>query len=159
MYDKLINTFTSKLPIVEEFYSIQGEGFNTGKAAYFIRIGGCDIGCEWCDTKFSWDAQIHQLTGVDDIIRNIRKHPAKSVVVTGGEPLLYDLDFLCIQLKKFNIKTFLETSGSQKLSGIWNWICLSPKKIAPPLPEFYEKADELKIIVKTSRTLNGLKKI
>ena len=148
MYENIKNNNSNKLPLVEEFYSIQGEGYNTGKPAYFIRVGGCDIGCEWCDSKLAWDAQINQLTSIDDIIRNAKKYPAKAVVVTGGEPLLYNLDYLCIQLKKFNIKTFIETSGSHNISGIWNWICLSPKKTCPPLPEIYDKADELKVIIK-----------
>lgn len=151
MIEKLSNN--NKLPIVEEFYSIQGEGFHTGKPAYFIRVGGCDIGCEWCDSKLSWDPDIHQLTSINDLIRNVKKYPAKSLVVTGGEPLIYDLDNLCVNLKKFNIKTFLETSGSHKLTGIWNWICLSPKKNCPPLPGIFEKADELKVIIKTIEDL------
>jgi organic radical activating enzyme len=135
------------LPLMEEFYTIQGEGFNTGKAAYFIRIGGCDVGCHWCDVKESWDANLHPLTPVEKIIQNIDLYSARSVVVTGGEPLIYNLDFLTGELKKKGIETFIETSGSYPLSGSWDWICLSPKKTLPPLPAIYEHANELKIIV------------
>lgn len=135
------------LPLMEEFYTIQGEGFNTGKAAYFIRIGGCDVGCHWCDVKESWDANIHPLTPIENIITNVLEWKAPSVVVTGGEPLIYNLDALTAQLKAKNIETFIETSGAYKLSGNWDWICLSPKKTMAPLPEVYEKANELKVIV------------
>ena len=135
------------LPLMEEFYTIQGEGFNTGKAAYFIRIGGCDVGCHWCDVKESWDANLHALTPIEDIITNVLEWKAQSVVVTGGEPLIYNLDALTQQLKNKNIETFIETSGAYKLSGNWDWICLSPKKTMSPLPEIYTKANELKIIV------------
>ena len=135
------------LPLMEEFYTIQGEGFNTGKAAYFIRIGGCDVGCHWCDVKESWDANLHALTPIEDIITNVLEWKAQSVVVTGGEPLIYNLDALTQQLKNKNIETYIETSGAYKLSGNWDWICLSPKKTMVPLPEIYTKANELKIIV------------
>ena len=135
------------LPVMEEFYSIQGEGCNAGKAAYFLRIGGCDVGCCWCDVKESWNADIHSLTTVDHIIKKILDCPAKAVVVTGGEPLNYNLDYLCSCLKQKDILTFLETSGSQKLSGTWDWICLSPKKNNRTLPVFYTKANELKVII------------
>ncbi len=135
------------LPIMEEFYTIQGEGFNTGKAAYFIRIGGCDVGCHWCDVKESWDANMHPLTQIDKIISNIKLWNAKSAVITGGEPLIYNLEKLTTTLTENNIETFIETSGSYKLSGNWNWICLSPKKTMNALPEIYKKANELKIIV------------
>lgn len=135
------------LPLMEEFYTIQGEGFNTGKAAYFIRIGGCDVGCHWCDIKESWDANIHPLTPIEKIITNVVEWKAQSVVVTGGEPLIYNLKALTEELKKKNIETFIETSGAYKLSGNWDWICLSPKKTMAPLPEVYEKAHELKVIV------------
>jgi 7-carboxy-7-deazaguanine synthase len=132
---------------MEEFYTIQGEGFNTGKAAYFIRIGGCDVGCHWCDVKESWDANLHPLTPVERIIENIRTYNSQSVVVTGGEPLIYNLGPLTELLKKEKISTFIETSGAYKLSGKWDWICLSPKKTMPPLPEIYSHANELKVIV------------
>ena len=121
-----------KLPLIDEFYTIQGEGFHTGKAAYFIRIGGCDIGCKWCDTKISWKADLHKLANVDELIKNASETPAKNLVVTGGEPLNYNLNYLCKEAKNNNIKTFLETCGANKITGEWNWICLSPKQQSPP---------------------------
>lgn len=136
-----------KLPVMEEFYSIQGEGYNTGKAAYFIRIGGCDVGCHWCDVKESWDPNIHPLTDVDSVIANVLNQPAKAVVITGGEPLMYNLTYLTNELANHGIEVFLETSGAYELSGSWHWICLSPKKNAPPLASVYNKAQELKVIV------------
>ena len=135
------------LPLMEDFYTIQGEGFNTGKAAYFIRLGGCDMGCWWCDVKESWDVNLHPLTLTDQIIENVMQHPAKSVVVTGGEPVLYNLDYLCSELKKRNVKTFLETAGVRKLTGNWDWICLSPKKGSIPLLEYFQAAHEIKVII------------
>ncbi|MBI9038699.1 MAG: 7-carboxy-7-deazaguanine synthase QueE, partial [Bacteroidales bacterium] len=135
------------LPVMEEFYSIQGEGFNTGTAAYFIRIGGCDVCCEWCDIKESWNSDLFPLTDVDDIVLRVKTFPVKAVLITGGEPLLYKLDYLCDKLKKQNIKLFLETSGSHFLSGSWDWICLSAKKNSPPLEENFKRADELKVII------------
>lgn len=136
-----------KLPLVEAFYTIQGEGYHTGKAAYFIRIGGCDIGCHWCDTKFSWNPDIHPVTDTDQIVSHAAEYPAKAVVVTGGEPLTYNLDYLCEKLKQHGIQTYLETSGSYALTGDWDWICLSPKKNAPPVNAIYSMANELKVIV------------
>jgi organic radical activating enzyme len=135
------------LPLVEEFYSLQGEGFHTGKAAYFIRIGGCDVGCSWCDSRFSWNPDLHPLVETDSIIRNVVNSGTDSVVVTGGEPLMWNLDYLCMSLKKEKIHTFLETSGAYPLSGIWDWICLSPKRNMPPVPEICSSADELKVII------------
>jgi organic radical activating enzyme len=132
---------------MEEFYSIQGEGMNTGSAAYFVRIGGCDIGCHWCDEKESWNPAIHPLTPVEEIVSHIISCKAKAVVVTGGEPLLYNLDPLCKGVRKSGVKTFLETSGAYPLSGVWDWICLSPKKKRNPLHELYNKANELKVII------------
>ena len=136
-----------KLPVVEEFYSIQGEGLHTGTPAYFIRIGGCDVGCNWCDAKFTWNANTFPPVYVDDIIKNIIECNAKAVVVTGGEPSLYNLDYFTQKAKENNIKTFIETSGIKKLTGKWDWICLSPKKQSPPNKNIYKVADELKIIV------------
>ncbi len=135
------------LPLMEEFYTIQGEGFNTGKAAYFIRLGGCDVGCHWCDVKESWDAEIHPLTSADQIVKNAERYPGKAVVITGGEPLIYNLDYLTQQLQSRGIKTFIETSGAYPLSGSWDWICLSPKKFKAPLPAINRVAGELKVIV------------
>jgi 7-carboxy-7-deazaguanine synthase len=137
----------SELPLMEEFYTIQGEGYNTGKAAYFIRLGGCDVGCHWCDVKESWDADVHPLTATDTIISNASSHPGKAVVVTGGEPLIYNLDYLTAGLHQSGIKTFIETSGAYPLSGEWDWICLSPKKFKRPLRQVAQLAHELKIIV------------
>jgi 7-carboxy-7-deazaguanine synthase len=135
------------LPLMEEFYTIQGEGFNTGKAAYFIRLGGCDVGCHWCDVKESWDASIHPLTATDTIVDNATKYPGKAVVVTGGEPLIYNLDYLTKELQQRGIKTFIETSGAYPLSGSWDWICLSPKKFKSPTAGVAMYAHELKVIV------------
>ncbi len=135
------------LPLMEQFYTIQGEGFNTGKAAYFIRLGGCDVGCHWCDVKESWDASIHPLTKTKEVLQQVLAHSAKAVVVTGGEPLMYNLTALTRELKASYIETFIETSGAYKLTGEWDWICLSPKKTMLPLQEIYNKANELKIIV------------
>jgi len=142
-----------KLPLVEEFYTIQGEGYHTGKPAYFIRIGGCDIGCSWCDTKFSWDPDLHPLVETDRVIENALETKARAVVVTGGEPLMYDLTYLCSELKKHGVETFVETCGAYPLTGIWDWICLSPKQSAPPLKEIIEKANELKVIIQTKRDI------
>lgn len=141
------------LPLMEQFYTIQGEGFNTGKAAYFIRLGGCDVGCHWCDVKESWDANVHPLTDIKDILAGVISHKAKAVVVTGGEPLHYNLTPLTKTLNEHNIETFIETSGAYKLTGHWDWICLSPKKTVPPLAGIYEKAHELKMIVHNKHDL------
>jgi 7-carboxy-7-deazaguanine synthase len=135
------------LPLMEEFYTIQGEGFNTGKAAYFIRIGGCDVGCHWCDVKESWDASLHPLTTSEKIIEHVLESKTPAVVVTGGEPLIYNLVYLTGLLKKHHIQTYIETSGAYPLSGNWDWICLSPKKTMLPKEENYKAAHELKIIV------------
>lgn len=141
------NSGIPKLPLVEEFYSIQGEGCNTGKAAYFIRVGGCDLCCSWCDTKYSWDATLHPMVSIDAITGNVLASGADSVVVTGGEPLMWDLGPLCHLLRKRGIKTHLETSGAYPLTGTWDWITLSPKKASPPLPDIWKLADELKVVV------------
>lgn len=135
------------LPLVEEFYTIQGEGFNTGKAAYFIRLGGCDVGCSWCDAKQTWNPKNFPPVEVSGIVKEVMKYPAKSIVITGGEPLKYPLDILCDSLKEHNLEIFLETSGSEPLSGRFDWICLSPKKKKAPLKENYQFADELKVII------------
>ena len=134
------------LPLMEEFYTIQGEGFHTGKAAYFIRIGGCDVGCHWCDVKESWDAELHPATKTLKIIENVKNY-ANTVVVTGGEPLMWNMDFITEKLIESNIKVHIETSGAYPLTGKWNWICLSPKKNKLPLPKIYLSAHELKIII------------
>lgn len=135
------------LPVMEEFYSIQGEGYNTGQAAYFIRIGGCDVGCHWCDVKESWNARLHPLVKTADIVERASSYPAKAVVLTGGEPGLYNLDALCAGLKEKDVSIFLETSGAYELNGIFDWICLSPKHHSKPIESVYNKADELKVII------------
>jgi len=172
------------LPVMEEFYSLQGEGFHTGEAAWFIRIGGCDVGCAWCDIKESWNAALFPPVETDKVVEKALLCPANAVIVTGGEPLLYNLDYLCEQLRNRSavgsqqlaglsdpdvpkspkgellpslqgsvgegstgIHTFLETSGSQPLSGTWDWICLSPKRDWPPREEFYALSHELKMII------------
>lgn len=136
-----------KLPLVEEFYSIQGEGLHTGTPAYFIRIGGCDVGCNWCDAKFTWNAETFPPVYVDDIINSIVECKANAVVVTGGEPSLYNLAYFTQKAKENNIRTFLETSGRKKLTGEWDWICFSPKKQSPPHESLFGIANELKVIV------------
>ncbi len=141
----LVNEGTM-LPLMEEFYTIQGEGHHTGTAAYFIRIGGCDVGCHWCDVKESWDANLHPPTLVDTIVMNTKKY-SNIAVITGGEPLMWDMNYLTRSLQKVNIKTYIETSGAYKLSGVWDWICLSPKKMKLPLQEVSDKANELKVII------------
>lgn len=141
------------LPIVEMFYSIQGEGFHTGKPAYFIRLGGCNVLCGWCDVKESWNPDIHPHKTIPEIVNIVLEQPAKSVVITGGEPLMNNLDSLCNALKKHSIKTFLETNGTYEISGSWDWVCLSPKPHHAPLDCFYAHADELKIIIDTPERL------
>lgn len=143
---------------MEEFYSLQGEGFNTGSPAYFTRIGGCDVGCRWCDIPESWDADKFPPVPVEEIIARAASFPAKAVVVTGGEPLLYNLDYFCRGLHEKGVKTYLETSGSSPLSGTWDWICLSPKKDAPPLPELLKAANELKVIIQQSEDIEWAEK-
>ena len=132
---------------MEHFYTLQGEGFHQGKAAYFIRLGGCDVGCVWCDVKDSWDAAKHPQYNIGSIISNVQQTPAKLVVITGGEPLMHNLDALTAALKHAGLQTNIETSGAHPLSGQWDWICLSPKKFKAPLPEILPHANELKVVV------------
>ncbi|TSA33897.1 MAG: 7-carboxy-7-deazaguanine synthase QueE [Porphyromonadaceae bacterium] len=141
------------LPVMEEFYSLQGEGFHTGTAAYFLRIGGCDIGCNWCDSKASWSFGAYPLVKVDDVVDRILKFPARAMVVTGGEPTLYPLHYLGNKLKEVGINTFIETSGAYPISGNWDWVCLSPKPQSPPVDVNYLKANELKVIIEKSSDL------
>ena len=136
------------LPLMEAFYTIQGEGFYTGSSAYFLRIGGCDVGCHWCDVKESWDVEKHTTTKVEEMIFPILEYPTDTVVVTGGEPLMWNMSYLTRSLKIKGFKTHLETSGSHKLTGKWDWICLSPKKFQKPMETIKPLANELKIIVK-----------
>ena len=143
----------SHLPVMESFYSLQGEGFHTGRSAYFIRLGGCDVGCHWCDVKESWDVSAHPQVDTQILIQNAEAVDPAMVVVTGGEPLMHDLTDLTDSLQENGLKTHLETSGTHPLSGKWDWICFSPKKFKPPLPEIYHKAHELKIVVYNSSDL------
>lgn len=137
------------LPLVESFYTIQGEGFNTGRAAFFIRLGGCDVGCSWCDAKETWNPALHPPVDIRDIVTQASSFSAKSIVLTGGEPLNYPLDKLCDLLKKEGMEIFLETSGSSPLSGTFDWICLSPKKKKPPVGNIHQVASELKVIIES----------
>jgi 7-carboxy-7-deazaguanine synthase len=138
---------TQTLPVMEAFYTIQGEGFHQGRAAYFIRLGGCDVGCVWCDVKESWDASAHPVVPVEYIVEQATKQPGRLAVITGGEPLLHNLDDLTSELHKVGFETNIETSGSSPLTGSWDWICLSPKKFKQPLPEILPKANELKVVI------------
>lgn len=134
-------------PLMEHFYTVQGEGANTGQAAYFLRLGGCDVGCVWCDVKESWDASLHPRVDVEKIIELVKQSGAVRAVVTGGEPCMYDLYPLTTALHAAGIACYLETSGAYSITGSWDWICLSPKKFKAPLNESYSKADELKVVV------------
>ena len=136
----------TRLPVMEHFYTIQGEGFHQGKAAYFIRLAGCDVGCVWCDVKDSWDMQ-QPLVEVRSLKFEVKKTPAEIVVITGGEPLMHNLDELTHELQSAGLKTHIETSGAYPMSGSWDWICLSPKKFKAPLPGILPCANELKIVI------------
>lgn len=138
---------TTELPVMEAFYTIQGEGFHQGKAAYFIRLGGCDVGCHWCDVKESWDASKFPRHQVEHIVQSAKAFAGRLAVITGGEPLMHNLDELCNQLQNNGFRTNIETSGAYSLSGSWDWICLSPKKFKEPLPEIIAVAHELKVII------------
>jgi len=140
------DNFLTKLPVMEKFYTIQGEGYYSGQPFYFIRLGGCDVGCHWCDVKESWDHNQHQFIEVDDLIKDVKEHTS-NVVITGGEPLMWDLSELTKRFKENNLKLHLETSGAYELSGNWDWVCLSPKKKMLPKKEFYSMADELKVVI------------
>ena len=135
------------LPLMEAFYTIQGEGYHSGKAAYFLRIGGCDVGCSWCDVKESWDADLHPPTSISDILKEIVKYPVDTVVVTGGEPLMWNLQNLTRVLKDNGFQVHLETSGANPYTGNFDWICLSPKKMQPPLDTIKPLVKELKVII------------
>ena len=135
------------LPVMESFYTIQGEGYYQGSAAYFIRLGGCDVGCVWCDVKDSWDANRHPQYSIDEIVSGAARHPGRLAVITGGEPLMHDCTTLTKALQAEGFKTNIETSGSHPLSGSWDWICLSPKKFKAPLPEILPLVNELKVVI------------
>jgi organic radical activating enzyme len=143
----MITKKNSMLPVMEHFYTIQGEGYHQGRAAYFIRLGGCDVGCVWCDVKDSWDASKHEQLAIGNLQLAIKNTPAKLVVITGGEPLMHNLNELTAALQSAGLETNIETSGAHPLSGSWNWICLSPKKFKAPLPGILPVANELKVVV------------
>ena len=132
---------------MEMFYSLQGEGYHQGRAAYFIRLAGCDVGCVWCDVKESWDASKHPVLSIEEIVTSALAHPARLAIITGGEPLLYNLDALTTALKKEGFEVNIETSGSSPMSGNWDWVCLSPKKFKAPLTESVQAASELKVVI------------
>jgi 7-carboxy-7-deazaguanine synthase len=138
---------TASLPVMEHFYTLQGEGFHQGKAAYFIRLGGCDVGCVWCDVKDSWEMDKHPKYPIEQLLAEVKKTPAQLVVITGGEPLMHNLDELTEVLQDAGLKTHIETSGAHPVSGLWDWICLSPKKFKAPLEPILHLAHELKIVV------------
>ncbi len=137
----------NKLPVMEAFYTLQGEGFHAGRAAYFIRLGGCDVGCVWCDVKESWDAEIHPKISISQIVADASQHNGRLAVITGGEPLMYNLDELTAALKEAGFQTNIETSGAHPMSGYWDWVCFSPKKFKEAHPSIFEQANELKVIV------------
>ncbi len=138
---------TTQYPVMEMFYSLQGEGYHQGKAAYFIRLAGCDVGCVWCDVKESWDASKHPVLSIEEIVSSALAHPGRLAIITGGEPLLYNLDALTAALKKAGFEINIETSGSSPMSGNWDWVCLSPKKFKAPLAESIAAASELKVVI------------
>ena len=138
-----------KLPLVEDFYTIQGEGFHSGKPAYFIRLGGCDVGCRWCDAKYTWNPRVFPPVDVDVVVERAKSCAAQAIVITGGEPLLYPLDVLTSKLREVGLEIFLETSGTHPFSGEFDWVCLSPKRQQPPLAEAFGRAHELKVIIQT----------
>ncbi|GAB3164234.1 7-carboxy-7-deazaguanine synthase QueE [Telluribacter humicola] len=143
----IIEIQTTQLPVMEAFYTLQGEGSHSGKAAYFIRLGGCDVGCHWCDVKESWDADVHPKYSVESIVEGALRYPGRLAVITGGEPLMYNLDELTGQLQKAGFKTNIETSGAHPVSGSWDWVCFSPKKFKAPHESIYAAANELKVII------------
>ena len=138
-----------KLPLVEDFYTIQGEGFHTGKPAYFIRLGGCDVGCRWCDAKYTWNPKVFPPVDVDVVVQRAEECATQAIVITGGEPLLYPLEILTQKLRDRGLEIFLETSGTHPFSGEFDWVCLSPKRQMPPLAEAFGRAHELKVIIQT----------
>ncbi len=137
----------SFLPVMESFHTIQGEGYHTGKSAFFLRLGGCDVGCHWCDVKESWDASQFDWVSVKQLADDAKESGAEIAVITGGEPLMYDLSELTFEISKRGMQNNIETSGAYNLTGTWDWICFSPKKFKKPREEFYSESDELKVIV------------
>lgn len=144
---EILQHTTISLPVMEHFYTLQGEGYHQGKAAYFIRLAGCDVGCVWCDVKDSWDASKHPLFTIESLLSRVKETPAQIVVITGGEPLMHHLDELTNEFQQAGLKMHIETSGAHPLSGMWNWICLSPKKFKAPLSPILPLAHELKIVI------------
>ena len=138
-----------QLPLVEDFYTIQGEGYHTGKPAYFIRLGGCDVGCRWCDAKYTWNPKVFPPVDVDTVVARAKECAAQAIVITGGEPLLYPLGVLTQRLREEGLEIFLETSGTHPFSGEFDWVCLSPKRQLPPLDEAFGRAHELKVIIQS----------
>jgi organic radical activating enzyme len=139
---------------MEDFYTIQGEGYYQGHAAYFIRLGGCDVGCVWCDVKESWDAEAHPKVAVSEIVKRAKNSGTEIAVITGGEPTMYDLSLLTNELKKAGLRTHIETSGAYPLTGTWDWVCFSPKKFKAPDASIYPLANELKVIVYNKSDFN-----
>jgi 7-carboxy-7-deazaguanine synthase len=142
-----MNNIATGLPVMESFYTLQGEGFHQGRAAFFIRLGGCTVGCVWCDVKESWDVDKHPRLSVRELVAAAGMHPGRLVVITGGEPLMHDCSELTRELRRAGFATHIETSGAWPVSGEWDWICLSPKKFKAPLPEIVPLAHELKVVV------------
>lgn len=151
--EKIKNPDSVKYPVMEHFYTIQGEGVHTGRPAYFIRLGGCDVGCWWCDVRESWDADMHPKISVKDLVGSAKKKNPAFVVITGGEPLMHNLEPLTGQLRKAGLKIHIETSGSSPVTGYLDWITLSPKRFKKPLDEIFPYADELKVVVLTRKDL------
>lgn len=154
---KILNN-TDRLPLMEAFHTIQGEGYHQGKSAYFIRLGGCDVGCHWCDVKESWDASLYPEIKVNNIVNEAATQPSNIVVVTGGEPLMYDLSVLTKELKAYRFQTHIETSGAYPVTGTWDWICFSPKKFKHPHPDIYKCAHELKVVIYNKSDFNWAEK-
>jgi organic radical activating enzyme len=144
---KVVDTFGMEYPLMEHFYTIQGEGAHTGRAAYFLRLGGCDVGCVWCDVKESWDAAKHPIVHIGQMVHWAKDSGTEMAVITGGEPAMHNLVPLTLALKEAGIETNIETSGAHPLTGNWNWVCVSPKKFKAPLLEVLVQADELKVVI------------
>lgn len=142
-----LDILNKQYPVMEHFYTLQGEGAYTGHAAYFIRLGGCDVGCHWCDVKDSWDAAAHPQVSIGSLISDAHQHPGRLIVITGGEPSMHDCTMLTAGLQQAGFRTHIETSGSSDFSGDWDWVTVSPKKFKKPLQEWLDRADELKIII------------
>lgn len=147
MSEVLIAPQPVQLPVMESFYTLQGEGYHNGRAAYFIRLGGCEVGCHWCDVKESWDASLHPQVTIEAIVNGALEHPGRLAVITGGEPLMHDLTDLTAALQRAGFQTNIETSGVYAVSGSWDWVCFSPKKFKEPHSDIYSKANELKVII------------